>query len=471
MGNKGLKKGILVVFLANIINLVLSMVKSFVLPKYLSVDAYAGIKTYQLYISYAGLAALGYIDGMYLKYGGKDINKINKKEFLINLSTFRLLELLVSLLIFIFGIIFKDLITILVAVTIFAMNITDYFKCFFQATGEFSFYSKIMNISSVLMFLANMGLIFIFKSDDYIYYLISYVFVYYIVWISLEVYNKKTNSTQATYTNFSWNELTGSVTSGFALMCGLLLSNFMTGLDRWFIKFTMETYVFALYSFAATVEGFLSYAISPISITLYNYFCKNREINHINTIRQYIVIFSCIIVSSAFAVKFILEFYIPKYYDCVDVLFILFSGQIIYAIIRCFYINIYKADKKQNRYFINIIKVVICGFLFNVILFIIMHRVEAYAIGTFLSAIVWLELCDYDYREYKFSKQEFLFIVISILSMNIYGIYLSSYVGFILYILTITVSAFLLLRTSFKGIINLVCDTIMNKMKFIREVN
>lgn len=470
MSNNGLKKGIIVVFLANIINLALSMVKSFILPKYLSVDTYAGIKTYQLYISYAGLAALGYIDGMYLKYGGKDLNGINKKEFLINLSTFRILEILVSLLILVLGVVLKDLIVILVAVTIFAMNITDYFKCFFQATGEFSFYSKIMNISSVLMFIANMGLIFILNSDDYVYYLISYVLVYYIVWLSLEIYNKKTNSSQATYNKFSWNELSGSVTSGFALMCGLLLSNFMTGLDRWFIKFTMETYVFALYSFAATVEGFLSYAISPISITLYNYFCKNREINNIKMIRQYIVIFSCFIVSSAFPVKFILEFYIPKYYDCVNVLFILFSGQILYAIIRCFYINIYKADKKQNRYFVNIVKVVICGFIFNALFFILMHRVEAYAIGTFLSAVVWLELCNYDYRDYKFSMQEIIFIIISVLTLNIFGMNLPSYVGFILYLLIMVVSGVLLLRTSFIGIIRLMLDTIMKKIRVIREV-
>ena len=44
-----LKKGIMLVFIANLLNLVISLVNGFILPKYLSVESYADIKTYQLY--------------------------------------------------------------------------------------------------------------------------------------------------------------------------------------------------------------------------------------------------------------------------------------------------------------------------------------------------------------------------------------------------------------------------------------
>ena len=57
--NKALGRGILVILVANIINMVFSLVTNFVLPKYLSVDTYAVIKTYQMYLSYAGLFHLG----------------------------------------------------------------------------------------------------------------------------------------------------------------------------------------------------------------------------------------------------------------------------------------------------------------------------------------------------------------------------------------------------------------------------
>ena len=44
-GSENLKKGIILVFMANLINLVISLLNGFILPKYLAVDTYADIKT------------------------------------------------------------------------------------------------------------------------------------------------------------------------------------------------------------------------------------------------------------------------------------------------------------------------------------------------------------------------------------------------------------------------------------------
>ena len=66
-----LSNGILTVLISNIYILVLNVLTSFLLPKFLSVDSYAQIKTFQLYIGYAGLLHLGYVDGMYVRNGRK----------------------------------------------------------------------------------------------------------------------------------------------------------------------------------------------------------------------------------------------------------------------------------------------------------------------------------------------------------------------------------------------------------------
>lgn len=76
-----MKKGLAQVLFANIIFLLVGIVSNFLLPKYLSIESYSYIKTYALYISYAGFFHLGYNDGMYLKYGGKKNRKYIKKGF------------------------------------------------------------------------------------------------------------------------------------------------------------------------------------------------------------------------------------------------------------------------------------------------------------------------------------------------------------------------------------------------------
>ena len=62
-----LATGIVLIFIANVINLLFSIGTNLILPKFLSVESYAAIKTYQLYITYVGVLHFGFNDGMYLK--------------------------------------------------------------------------------------------------------------------------------------------------------------------------------------------------------------------------------------------------------------------------------------------------------------------------------------------------------------------------------------------------------------------
>lgn len=62
-----MQKGIVAVLIANLVNVAFSLATNFLLPKYLSIESYAGIKEFQLYVSYVGLFHLGFVDGIYLK--------------------------------------------------------------------------------------------------------------------------------------------------------------------------------------------------------------------------------------------------------------------------------------------------------------------------------------------------------------------------------------------------------------------
>ncbi len=451
---KSLKKGIVVVLIANIVNLVVSLLRSFLLPKYLSVETYADIKLYQLYISYAGFAALGYIDGMYLKYGGKSLLDIDRKELNRNVSTFRIFQLLISFVLFLVGVIKKDYIFCAMSLSIVALNMADYYKCLFQATGEFSLYSRIMNISSVSLFVVSLVLLFILKIEKSVPYIVSYVFIYYIVWLFLEIRLNR-GGVKGNPTYFSIIECKTSINSGWSLMIGTFVSTFMTGLDRWCVKLTMDTYAFALYSFAASVVGFLAYAISPIAITLYNYFCKDHENINYKKIRQMILLFVTIIIAGAFPVKFILEHYLEKYYFAQKVIFILFSGQVLYGFIKCYYVNLYKASKQQNKYMRGIIIVAISGVAFNILLYLLYNDMISFSIGTMLAGVVWLFLCAKDFPENKNSLIELLYSIILIVSFIVCGFIFKSYIGFSLYILTWIGASVLLMRESLCGMIDI----------------
>ncbi len=446
---KSLKKGMLIVFAANILNLVLSLARNFVLPKYLDVSVYADLKTFQLYTSYAGLAALGYIDGMYLKYGGKQTSEMNGKGFAKNLSTFRIFQLVLMVILVIAGTLMKDIIFITMAFSVAFLNLTDYFKCFFQAVGEFSYYSRIMNMSAILIFAVDIAVLILLGADNSAPYLISNVAVYAIVWLVLEVSLYKKSSVKPVYSQFSFAELKKTTTSGFLLMIGLLMSNLLVGIDRWFVKFTFDDHSFAMYSFAASVLGFLSYASSPIAVTLYNYFCKERDKQNITFARGAICIFSVFLIACAFPVKFILEVYLDKYYASNTIMFVLFAGQALYILVKCYFINLYKANDKQNVFFKRVAVVLLLSAVSNIIFNAVFENMLVYAISTAVCAFVWLMLSCADFKEYRCTACEVLFVILSAVIFLICGLFLKSYVGFVVYVAMVLLLCLVFMKKHF----------------------
>lgn len=147
-----LKKGLMYVLIANFINLGFNLITNFVLPKELSVESYATIKTFQLYVSYAGLFHFGFVDGMYLKYGGKNVKEIRGEDLKTNLSTLRFFEIFVTLICTIVALFLRREVLAFFALSILPLNLANYFKQLYQATGEFSLYGKIMNANTILIF-------------------------------------------------------------------------------------------------------------------------------------------------------------------------------------------------------------------------------------------------------------------------------------------------------------------------------
>ena len=149
-----LATGIVLIFIANVINLLFSIGTNLILPKFLSVESYAAIKTYQLYITYVGVLHFGFNDGMYLKYGGKSFDELNKSDVLNNLSTLRIFQVVVTVICIGVSVALKDAVLLMASIVIFPMNLKAYYQSLYQAIGEFGIYSKIMNtVTGVTFFM------------------------------------------------------------------------------------------------------------------------------------------------------------------------------------------------------------------------------------------------------------------------------------------------------------------------------
>ena len=437
---KKLTKGIFYVFVANIVNMLFTIILNFVLPKFLSINTYAAIKTFQLYVTYIGVIHLGFVDGIYLKYGGKEHKNINTNEIIQIISTLRLFQLALTIILIIISYIIKDPIMFAFSLAVVPLNIVSFFKMFFQAVGEFKLYARVTNLASILPFVANIILLFIFKIDNYTFYLLAYVIIRYTKEFNLFFFSRKL--------------LKENIKLGFSLMCGNFASFLLTGLDRWFVKFLMNNFQFAQYSFAVSIENMLNVALTPISIPLYNYFCREKSPQKINIVYKFVIIFAVTIISIAFGVKFILELFLNNYLKSVSIIFYLFAAQVFQIIIKSIYINLYKVKKNQNIYFKKLIIVIISGALFNTLCYGIMKTSTSFALGTLMSSVLWLFISIPDFKEINHKMSDIMFVFIEVFLFMICGLCFSSIIGFLIYFISTLLLIYIFMRKELTKILN-----------------
>ena len=446
-----LKRGIVNVFVANMINMAISILTNFVLPKYLSVDTYSYIKTYQLYVGMIGILHLGYVDGMFLKYGGKELNQIDKEDLNINVSTFRIFQgVVTAILIITAAVFFREYVYISIALVVIPLNMTSYFKSLYQSIGEFKRYSRLMNATTVITFIANFILLFGVQTDNYKYYLSSYVIINFVIWIILEEYFNKSCEYKFGKLIFSLKELSINIKDGILLMLGNFANSLLTSLDRWFVKALLVTADFAHYSFACSMETMVNVAVTPITVTLYNYFCKKPTKEKVILVRDSLIIIAAALISCAFPAKFILEIYLTKYLESTKVLFCLFGAQLFYIVIKGVYVNLYKAMHQQRKYFMKLVAVTIVGFVLNILCFQIVHSKEAFAVGTLISALIWFVLSDWDFKEYKLGFRQGIYIFICLLIFIVSGYMLEAVKGFIIYVAVFLLATLVFMKNEFK---------------------
>ncbi|EOU2068559.1 capsular biosynthesis protein, partial [Clostridium perfringens] len=99
-----IKENILRIFSANFLEVISRIIISFIIPIILSITEYSNLKTYMLYISYITVFTLGFEEGMYIKYGGKEFNEINLETFKYEHRLYILLQIVFSTIVFLLGV-------------------------------------------------------------------------------------------------------------------------------------------------------------------------------------------------------------------------------------------------------------------------------------------------------------------------------------------------------------------------------
>ena len=283
-----LKKSLSKVFSANFFQIISSTIVGIVVPAILSIDSYANYKTYTLIIAYLGLLSFGFADGLYIKYGGKKYNELDKNTFKNEFYSYLLMEAIIFIILASLSIISNNYILFLVSLTILPFMVTSFFKTIYQATGSFDRYTKIVYIYSCSYAVLNIIIALLLKNKNYIYYcivtilanLISTIYCFYLL-------KKDFNTKEKIAIN---KENYKSIKVGFFILLGNLAFMLFFGIDRWMVKIFMKNSDFAYYSFAVNLLNIIIVLINAISITFYSYLFEKKNMEKINQIKDILIL-------------------------------------------------------------------------------------------------------------------------------------------------------------------------------------
>lgn len=458
-----IKKAILKVFSTNFIQLISGIIIGFVVPAILSINEYANLKTYTLYISYIGLLHFGYLDGLHLKYGGKKYNEIDKATLKGEHILSIIIESIVTIILLLISLIRKDLILMLFSLSILPVNMSTFYKGIYQATGNFENYSKIMNIYTITYTLLNLLLALIFKSNNYIFYCAVTILSSFFAIISFEF--KFWNETKDIKTIIP-KDFVKILKTGIFILLGNLSVVALFGIDKWFVKLFLTENDFAYYSFAVSMLNIINVLVNAISITFYNYLFSNNNKEKINKLKRYLILLGGFSSLGYFVLSFIVSMFIKKYIASLSIISIIFSIFPYMIIINALYVNLYKVNKKEKKYLKVVLSMLIISILYNTIAVFIFKISEAIAFATVLTLLTWVIYSTKTLKNVYFDKKNVIFCLIITTSFLVLSHCFNWFIGGIIYFLIYVILVLIFYKDIFYELID-----ILKKFKIGADLN
>ena len=445
MEKQGFVKSIFGVAISNVINIIGGIIVGLLLPKILPVEDYGWYKTFTLYAAYIGFVHLGIIDGIVLKYGGKDYEKIDRPLFRSYFAWYSFVHIVFVFMTFIGVAVIKDINYkfILATLGIHAViaNCNGYFQQISQITQRFREYTTRKIISSVIRII-NVGLLLIwaalgFKPTFRVFLIISIatetlVTAWYIYTYRDIIFGDKLSLSDTRKDVFQLSII------GFPLLFANLCSSLILTLDRQFVSILFDTTTYAKYAFAYNMLSLVTVATSAVSTVLYPTLKRTTPETMKKRYGSLIGIISIIVFGSIIAyypLCLFVEWFLPQYIESLPIFRIIFPGLALSSSITVVMHNYYKAEGKNIIYFKKSILVLGVSAAANAIAYYIFRSTVSISIASIITMVFWYVYVEwYFIKKYKYDgKKNLAYIGAMMVAFYVSSAMTNYYIGFALY--------------------------------------
>ena len=385
----GLKKDILLVSGSNLVVMLSSLVNGFLLPAFLSIDAYAEIKTYTLFASFIGFAHLGIVDGINIRYGGKFYQDVPKDEFSFVLKIFSVIQVATTIAVLLAGLVSQNYILIFVGLTILPLNAKSYYLFFLQAVGDFGSYTRLTIIAPIVNIVLTTGLLFTGVKDFRVFIVVNILGQFVSLPYLLKLLKRSTLGSPALPEAGRKQIFLSILRSGFYIMIGNLLFSVFFDTGRWVSKLFLTNTEFAIYSFGMSLIGFITIFINSVTQSLYPHLSRNFSTELIGKYRNLSYVLGSFAYTGYFIIIFIVETFISKYESSLPLTGVLITSIPGILIIKSIYVNSYKVLKREREFLFTAALMTIVSVGLSISLYLIFKTMISIAFAAIIAIYLW----------------------------------------------------------------------------------
>lgn len=316
---------------ANLISLIISVMMVIFLPKYMGLDEYGLWQLYLFYSSYIGFLPFGWLDGIYLRYGGFKFDNLNKIVFTSQYVAIFIFELIVTLSIVGFLYVFKlDSVVIrillCVSLTIIPVILFALSSFILQITSRIKEYA-ILVILERSIFISSILIMLLFYHIDFdIIFCLDFVCKVIGMLVSL-YYVKSLFGVKLDKLSNIIDESLKNIFIGIRLMISNIAGMLVLGSFRYGISSAWDIATFGKISLILNVSNFFLIFINSISVVFFPVL-KTMCFDSINKLyiplRQGLNVILIFVLALYYPICWVVNWWLPKYADVIPFLAFLF---------------------------------------------------------------------------------------------------------------------------------------------------
>ena len=330
---KGVLQNISYTLSSNLLSLIVSILVTLLLPRFLGVEEYGYYQLYLLYISYVGFLHLGWCDGVYLRHGGENYQDLDKKLLRNQFYSLVFTQLLITaILIGItvlseFESLQKEAVIYFSILNIIILNVRTFIILILQTTNRMKDYSFII-ISDRVSFVVLVIVLLLFKNNNVTYYIIADIIGKIISLFIAVGKTREITSFNSMYT-FEWEfqEIKENINSGINLMFANIASSLIIGIIRFGIQGKWSIVVFGKIALSLSVSNMLMIFINAISLAVFP-LIKRTEVSKYSTIypiiRTILMPTIFVLLLMYYPMSYILSIWLPAYKESFHYMAIVF---------------------------------------------------------------------------------------------------------------------------------------------------